>query len=147
MTKTCVATFSTFVLALSFYSIQNQTGYINSFIENGVIYVGARLAVIACLLAYTFIPSVRTFFTRDTLSVLGLALMAFGVITLLSPTLFGYIQDFFSFGDTVILFESGVLARLISLELQPEVLNTSTVKYDNALAAFQGTKLSKVSSR
>lgn len=150
MTKQCITIFSTFVLVLSFYAVQNQTGYINSFMETGAVYVAVRVALVAILLAYTFIPKLRTFFARDVLTVAGLALMAFAVTATVSPTLLGSLQSFFPFGDAVMLFEAGILARLVSIELpayQPHpvenALENSLVKYDSSLASFQMSQMAE----
>lgn len=154
MTKQCITIFSAFVLGLSYYAIQNQTGYINSFMDTGAVYVGLRVAIVAILLTYTFIPKLRTFFARDVLAVAGLGLMAFAVTATVSPTLFGNLQAFFPFGDAVMLFEAGILARLISIELpayKPRVaensLENSVVKYDSTLASFQMSQMVETSPK
>lgn len=144
MTKTCIATFSGFVVALSVYAAQNPTGYINAFIETNPVYISLRIAIIAGLMAYAFIPSVRTFFARGFMATAGLALMAFGLATIFSPTLFGYLTNYYSIGDSIIFLESGILARLIGIELpahKPMSLENSIVKYDSSLASFQTLQL------
>lgn len=152
MTKQCITIFSAFVLGLSYYAVQNQTGYINSFMDTGVVYVGARMAIVAMLLAYTFMPKLRTLFARDVLSIAGIGLMTFAVTAVVSPTLFGNLQAFFPFGDAVMLFEAGILARLASIELptyQPQTvensLENSVVKYDSTLASFQMSQIAEAS--
>lgn len=154
MTKQCITIFSLSVLGLSYYAVQNQTGYINSFMETGAAYVGIRTIIVAVLLAYTFVPKLRTFFARDVLSVASLGLMAFAVTAIFSPTLFGNLQSFFPFGDAVMLFEAGILARLISIELpayQPRTtlsgLENSVVKYDSTLASFQMSQMAEATPK
>lgn len=148
MTKFWVASFSALVLPLSLFAAGNQSFYLNLLLETDAAFTVARVVIIFALLGYAFMPKLRTVISKEILGIVGILLIAAAGVSLFSPTLLGYLGDYSAIGDSFIFLESGILARVMSLELpvtqrqapvlQPSLFAT-TFKSSNTLSLLKSS--------
>lgn len=116
MKKFNVSIFSSFCISFSIYNMLNPSYYLQLIISSSGLYTLARIVVSVLLLAYTFLPEVRTYHTRLVMKGMGTALLLFGVATYISPTFFGT-MGYIPVVDTLIFIEGGILATLLGMEM------------------------------
>lgn len=106
--------------------------------------VYARLALIAVLLSYTFVPSLRVSVTQALLGTGGILLLSVGLISVGSPTVLGYSSSYTSIGDSITLIEGGILAFVLSVELSARRTKfmARSFAYIHSLFVTQPKKLS-----
>lgn len=117
MKKIGVLLFSISLISLSLYGLSNNSYYVQIFIDLSTPLIYARLALIAILLAYTFVPSLRLYVTKALLGIGGILLLSLGLIGFGSPTVLGYGSGYMLIGDSLTLIEGGILAVVLSAEL------------------------------
>lgn len=117
MNKFSVLLFSIGLLFLSFYGLYSNSYYVQVFINLDMPYIYARLGLIAILLAYTFVPSLRLYITRALLGIAGISFLALGLISFGSPTILGYSNNYILIGDALTLIEAGILSLILSADL------------------------------
>lgn len=117
MKKFTVLLFTICILSFSLYGLSNNSNYAQIILDLGTPFIYARLALIAILLAYTFVPSLRLYVTRALLGIGGILLLSLGLISFGSPTVLGYSDSYILIGDTITLIEGGILSVVLSAEL------------------------------
>lgn len=109
--------YSASAIGISLYGIMRPSYYMNLLVNPGTPYLLLRISVVLALLAYAFLPRIRTTLTKPVLQTLGVAILSLGVLMVMSPNLYGYLGYYSSIGDMVILLEGGILALLLGIEL------------------------------
>lgn len=117
MKKFVVLLFSIALISLVLYGLSNNSSYVQVFIDLSMPLIYGRLALIAILLAYTFVPSLRLYATKALLGIGGILLLLLGLLGFGSPTLLGYGSFYMLIGDSLTLIEGGILAVVLSAEL------------------------------
>lgn len=118
MKKFNVLIFSLTLLGLSLYGLYSSSNYVQFLISLNLLIIYARIAVVAILLAYVFIPSFRLYTTRSMIFLGGILLIVLGAISIGSPTLLmSHSSIYLQPGDIFTLFEAGILSIVLSVEL------------------------------
>lgn len=76
-----------------------------------------RIILVTILLIYTFISLSRSHFMRISLFIGGLGLVSLGFVSIYSPGLFGYLNNWILIGDSLTLVEIGIISIILSSEL------------------------------
>lgn len=117
MKKLSVLLFSIGLLGISFYGLSNNSYYIQLLMNLSTPLIYARIALVAVLLAYAFIPSVRLYVIKVMLAIGGILLLSLGLTTACSPMLLSHASSYTLIGDSLTLIEGGILAVVLSAEL------------------------------
>lgn len=117
MTKFGVTSVSLLVLAVSAYSLQYPSYYMEMLLHQGIAYAIIRGVIVCLLMGYFLNPELRTGTTKRMLSLMGILLMLGAVLTFVSPTLFGHLSEYYPLGDTFIFLELGIWSKVASVEL------------------------------
>ncbi len=117
MKKISVIFFSFGLLGTSLYGLSNNSYYVQLVVDLSIVFIYARIALAAVLLAYTFVPSLRLYVAKTMLCISGILLLSLGLTTLGSPTLLGHASSYMLIGDSITLIEGGILAIVLSAEL------------------------------
>ncbi len=117
MKKISVLLFTICLLGVCFYGLSTNSYYVQLLVNLSTPYVYVRIAVVAALVAYAFIPSLRLYVTRALLGFGGGLLLILGLVSLGSPTVLGYASGYTLIGDSLTLIEGGILAIVLSTEL------------------------------
>ncbi len=112
-----VIIYSISLFSLSKYGLSSHSYYVQMLINLSRSYDFYRLVIIAFLVSYAFIPQLRIAFTKFLLGTSGLGILSLGIASLISPNLFGHINNFLLIGDSLYLIEGGILAVVLSAEL------------------------------
>ncbi len=118
--KVSVLLFTVGLLGISFYGMSNNSYYVQILMNLSTLFIYIRIAIVAILLTYVFVPSIRLYTTRTLLSISGILLVSLGVISLASPSLLGYTSPYILLGDTLTLIEAGIFAIILSAELSAQ---------------------------
>ncbi|GAC1572160.1 MAG: hypothetical protein NVS3B23_07100 [Candidatus Saccharimonadales bacterium] len=122
MKKNTILIFSTFLLALSLYSIIHPSYDLQLFINVENKFLIGRIIVSLILLSYTLFPFIRRRFTQLFIFLGGLLLITGAITAILSPTMYGYLSSYAVPGDIFTAMEAGILALLAGFQL--EITNT-----------------------
>ena len=117
MKKINVLLFCIIILGFSLFGLSTNSHYTHMLIDISVPFIYARIAIVAALLTYVFVPSLRLYMTRALVSAGGILMLSTGLISLGSPSLLGYTNTYILLGDSLTLIEAGILAIVISTEL------------------------------
>ncbi len=120
MKQFSVLLFSIGILAISLYGLSTNSYYVHIFLNLSVLFIYIRLALVAILLTYVFVPSFRIYTTRALLSVSGFLMLALGFMSIASPSLLGYMNPWMLLGDSFTLIEIGIFSIVFSAELSAE---------------------------
>ncbi len=117
MKKFCLLLFSIGILGISLYGLLNNSFYVQILMNLNMLFIYARIALVAVLLLYDFVPSLRLYTTRALLSASGILMLLLGVVSVGSPNLLGHTTTYMLLGDSLMLIEAGILAIVLSAEL------------------------------
>lgn len=145
MRKFNISVFAGFSLGLTLYAMASPGYYTELLISSSGLYLLLRVVIAAFMLAYVFLPQVRTYYSQTLLGTVGAAMLLFGFATFISPTFFGRLTTYIPIVDTLLLIEGGILAMLMSLELPAHrsQLIDKNFEYVASLMAVQPKKLSQ----
>jgi hypothetical protein len=118
MKRTSVLLFSICLLGISLYGLSNDTFYVSFLINLGTLSAYLRIGLVAALVAYAFVPSVRLYLAKVLLGIGGIIMLSLGIICIGSPSLFGQFNSYMLIGDALTLIEGGILATVLSIELE-----------------------------
>lgn len=116
MKRIDVLLFCLLMLGFSFYGLLTNSHYAQVFINISAPFMLARICIALSLLAYVFVPRLRTQTTRILAAISGALLLSLGLASIASPTLLGHLHTQILLGDSVTLFETGIFAIILSLE-------------------------------
>lgn len=117
MTKYIAGVFNLLILGFDWLGIQQHDSILRWFMTISPQHIMLHLGLFIVLLAYALFPRIRYRFTQLPLIVAGLSLFAVGVISIISPGLFGNTRSIMLVVDIFFCIEGGVLAMLIAIEL------------------------------
>lgn len=117
MKKINVLLFGISILGFSFYGLSTSSFYVQILMNTSVPFTYARIALVAALLTYVFVPSLRLYTTKALVSATGISMLLIGLISVGSPSLLGHANTYILIGDSLILIEAGILAVVLSAEL------------------------------
>lgn len=106
-------------------------------------FIYARIVLVAVLVAYSFVPSLRLYATQVLLGFGGIIMLSLGMASVASPTLLGQTNTYILLGDSLTLIEAGILAIVLSAELsaQRSRFMARGFAYIQLLVAFRPKKL------
>lgn len=136
MKKFNVLLFGISILGLSFYGLLTNSHYVQILINVSVFFIYVRIVLVAALLAYVFVPSIRLYTTKALISVGGILMLSLGLISLGSPSLLGHTNTYILFGDSLILIEAGILAIVLSAELSAQRSQFMVKIFDHIQSQF-----------
>lgn len=108
------------LLGLSFLGLSTGSVYVQILINTTTPYIYARVALVAALLLYAFVPSIRLFTTRALVGASGITMLLAGLISIGSPSLLGLASSYMLPGDSLTLILAGILAIVLSAELSAQ---------------------------
>lgn len=117
MNRISVLLFSVLTLLLTVFSLSNPNYLLQELVSLQEPFVLARLFLILVLISYMFFEASRTVVFKAVLLSTGIMALGFGMITLFSPMLFGYLGTYVPIGEVFIFLEGGILALLMALQL------------------------------
>ncbi len=117
MKKSTVTLFGISVLALSWYGINNPSYYFDILLSDTTPFLYARILLVLCLAAFVFFYKLRTYTVKFLVGLSGVALFFTAFLTIFSPSLFGYFNNYVPIGDSLIFIEGGIIAAVASSEL------------------------------
>lgn len=124
--------FASTILGLNLYGIATNSYYVQLMINTEMTFLYARIALVIILFTYVFAPSLRTNTTKALTGTSGVLLMLIGLLSVGSPSLLGYVDTYILLGDSLILFEAGVLLLIVSIELPTRTLQPAGNTYAQA---------------
>lgn len=136
MKQFTVLLFCICILALSFYGSTTNSFYVQILMNISTLFIYARIALVAVLLLYVFVPSIRTYTTRSLVSAGGILMLLTGIISIGSPSLLGYTSNYILLGDSLTLIEAGILAITLSAELSARSSQFIVNGYNNILSVL-----------
>ena len=131
MTKFGVTSISFLTLAVSAYSVQYPSYYLQLLIDQGIAYAIIRGVLVCMLMAYMLNPALRSGTTKRLFSMLGLVLITGAVFTMISPTLLGHLPGYYPLGDSLIFLELGIWFKVLSVELPVTYREPKPVRIPN----------------
>lgn len=120
MKKFSILLFSSCLLGFSFYGLSSNSYYVQILMNTSVLFIYARLALVAVLLLYVFVPSLRLYTARAMLRLGGIFLLSLGLMSIGSPSLLGHAPTYVLLGDSLTLIEGGILSIVLSVELSAQ---------------------------
>ena len=101
----------------SSYGVFSDSYYVQLLINLDMIFIYARIALVAILLIYVLAPALRTYSSRALLHASGALMIMLGVFSAVSPTLIGHNITYILLGDSLLLVEAGILSIVLGTEL------------------------------
>lgn len=139
MKKISVLLFGISILGISLYGLSINSYYVQVLLNISTPFIYARLALVAVLLTYVFVPSVRLYTTRSLVGAGGILMLLLGLVSVGSPTLLGYTSTYILLGDSLTLIEAGILAIVLSAELSAQRSRFVANAFGNMQSLFAGS--------
>ncbi len=117
MKKFWVLSFSLAVMGATAYGLARPSFEMQNLLEFSDSFVMVRILMVLLLVSYVFIERVRVSGSRMLMTVFSLSMIGVGIAAIVSPTLFGYFNNYLPIGDTVIFLEGGIIGALLAFEL------------------------------
>ncbi len=115
--------FSMALLGFSFYGLISSSHYVHLLINLDTLIICARIALVAILLAYVFMPKLRTYTARTTLYIGGIFMIVIGAASTVSSTFMGYNISYILLADSLLLVEAGILSIILGADLSVQRSN------------------------
>lgn len=115
--KLAAAAFTIAVITISTYAVLWPSYDLGLFVGLGKTHASIRIIISLAIAAYVLIPFFRLKIIQLCMLIGGGVLLAAGVTSIFSPTLFGYLSHYTTLGDIIMAIEGGTISMLAGLQL------------------------------
>lgn len=123
------ALFGLIIIGITVWGTRGVNTALDTFLTTNVFFAATRLVIAGILLTCSLLAYEKHNIAKILLRSAGIAFIAAGAISVISPTLFGRIPSYTLILDTLIAVEGGIICVLASLKPAANVPAARTTKF------------------